>query len=124
MAGSLGFGIFPTIYRAQNPETPKSLKKVSQEEFGTPDSKPPKSSEKSPKIHKIVKINYFELLSGDLFETFRGLELRPLNPRSSWAPRAQELLNGVENEFPGPSSPGGQKVKNGVKKESKKLIKS
>ena len=32
-----------------NPETPKSLKKVSREEFGTPpDLGPPKSSEKSP----------------------------------------------------------------------------
>ena len=39
--------------------------------------------------------------------------------RSSWALRAQSG-NGVENEFPGPSGPRAQKVKNGVEKESKK----
>ena len=30
------FEISPAIYRVQNPENPKSLKKVSREEFGTP----------------------------------------------------------------------------------------
>ena len=39
-------GISPTIYRAQNPETPKSLKKVSREEFGTPRPRTPKKFRK------------------------------------------------------------------------------
>ena len=42
-----GLGISPTIYRAQNPETPKSLKKVSREEFGTPRPRTPKKFRKS-----------------------------------------------------------------------------
>ena len=45
-----GIGISPTIYRAQNPETPKSLKKVSREEFGTPDPQkvPKKKGSQTP----------------------------------------------------------------------------
>ena len=51
-------GISATIYRTQNPETPKSLKKVSREEFGTPDPGPPqKVPQQVRKVKKIVKIN-------------------------------------------------------------------
>ena len=103
------------MYGARNPETPKSLKKVSREEFGTP-----KSSEKSPKIQKIVKINYVNSSRETFFETFRGLGLRPLSPpRGVLGPFEPKVGNGVENEFPGPSGPGAQKVKNRVGKESK-----
>ena len=44
------FGIPHAIYRAQNPETPKSLKKVSREgeEFGTPRPQTPKKFRKKP----------------------------------------------------------------------------
>ena len=38
---------FNTIHRAQNPETPKSLKKVFREEFGTPRTRIPKKQKKS-----------------------------------------------------------------------------
>ena len=41
--------ISPAIYRSENPENPKSLKKVSREEFGTPRPRTPKKSQKNPK---------------------------------------------------------------------------
>ena len=82
--------ISPAIYRAQNPENPKSLKKVSREEFGTPRARTPKKSEKSPKSQENSCFSDFfltfrtffglfggpgsggpKLLSGDFFETFR-----------------------------------------------------
>ena len=40
----------------------------------------------------------------------------PSPQRSSWALRPK-VGNGVDNEFPGPSGPGAQKVKNGVEKD-------
>ena len=39
-------GISPTIYKAQNPETPKRLKKVFREEFGNPRPRTPKKFQK------------------------------------------------------------------------------
>ena len=50
------FGISPTIYRAQNPETPKSLRKVSREELGPPDPTPQKVPKKARKVQKIVEV--------------------------------------------------------------------
>ena len=49
-----GFEISPAIYRAENPGNPKSLKKVSREEFGTPRPRTPKKSKKSPKSQEKV----------------------------------------------------------------------
>ena len=73
--GPTCLGISPTIYRARHPETPKSLKKVSREEFGTPRPELPKTSEKGPKspknswfwLHPIFQLlhpysNFFELI--------------------------------------------------------------
>ena len=55
--------------------------------------------------------------------TRRGL--RPFNPhRGVPGPFGPKVGNGVENEFPGPSGPGVQKVNNRVEKESNKLKKS
>ena len=45
-------------------------------------------------------------------------------PRGVLGPFGPKVGNGVENEFPGPSGPGAQKVENRVEKESKKLKKS
>ena len=68
-------GISPTIYRARNPKTPKSLKKVSREEFGTPDPEPPKSSKKGPKSPKNSQSRLF-LDFSDLFRIFLGVRSR------------------------------------------------
>ena len=69
-------------YRVQNPETPKSLKKVSREEFGTPRPRTPKEfeqkSEKSRNLTLLLTFrtlfsNFFggpKLLSGGFFKTF------------------------------------------------------
>ena len=46
--------ISPAIYTAEKPENPKSLKKVSREEFGTPRPRTPKKSQKSPKSQEKV----------------------------------------------------------------------
>ena len=46
--------------------------------------------------------------------------MRPFNPpRGVLGPFGPKVGKGVENEFPGSSGPGAQKVKNGVEKESK-----
>ena len=82
--------ISPAIYRAENPENPKSLKKVSREEFGTPRPRTPKKSQKGPRSQENSWFSEFfltsrtflglfrgpgsggpKLLSGDFFETFR-----------------------------------------------------
>ena len=47
--------------------------------------------------------------------------MRPFHPpRGVLGPFRPKVGNGVENEFPGPSGPGAQKVKNRVEEESKK----
>ena len=46
-------GISPTMYRAQNPETPKSQKKSPERSLG-PDPGPPKSSEKIRKVKSTI----------------------------------------------------------------------
>ena len=51
--------ISPAIYRAEKPENPKSLKKVSREEFGPPDPGPQKSPKKVRKVKKIVDFQTF-----------------------------------------------------------------
>ena len=80
----------PRHLQSPKPENPKSLKKVSREEFGTPQPRTPKKSEKNPKSQeKSLKCHYFldfssffwlfrgpgsggaKIASGDLFETFR-----------------------------------------------------
>ena len=48
-AAAANLEISPAIYRVQNPENPKSLKKVSREDFGTSDPGPRKSLEESRK---------------------------------------------------------------------------
>ena len=46
--------------------------------------------------------------------------MRPFNPpRGAFGPFGPKVGNRVENEFPGPSGPGVQKVKIRVEKESK-----
>ena len=51
----------------------------------------------------------------------KEFDLRPFNPpRGVLGPFGPKVGNGVENEFPGPSGPGAQKVKNGLEKKSKK----
>ena len=69
------FGIPPTIYRAQNPETPKSLKKSPERSLGPPTRDPLKGlPKKVRKVKKIFNINYFFKLSdffGGLFEGSR-----------------------------------------------------
>ena len=61
----------PAIYRAQNPETPKSLQKSLPRGLWDPPG-PPKGSPKSPKSpQKIVKINNF-LDFSDFFWNFFG----------------------------------------------------
>ena len=60
---------------------------------------------------------------GALVQEFKkksGICLRPFHPpRGVLGPFGPKVGNGVENEFPGPSGPGAQKVKNRVEKESK-----
>ena len=59
-----------------------------------------------------------------LARTVVSLELRPFNPpRGVLGPFGPKVGHGAENEFPGPPSPGVQKVKNRAEKESKKLKK-
>ena len=68
--------ISPAIYRAQNPENPKSFKKVSREEFGTPPTPDPeKVKKKSEKSRERLKINYFLDFSNFLL-TFSGSGVR------------------------------------------------
>ena len=73
----------PAIYRAQNPETPKSLKKSPfRKEFGTLQNLDPREvPKKVRKVRKIVKINYFFDFS-DLFRNFLGVRGRGV-PNSS-----------------------------------------
>ena len=63
-------------------------------------------------------------IAHELGINFRGCDghpsLRPFNaPRGVLGPFGLKVGNGVAHEFPGPSGPGAQKVKNGVEKESK-----
>ena len=99
VSGFATLEISSTIYRAQNPESPKSFKKVSREEFQTlgprpwtPKSRAPKKNQ-SPKSPEKLKSTTFltfrpsfwlfrglgsggpKLLAGDFFGTFRGLEV-------------------------------------------------
>ena len=67
-------GISPATCRAQNPEIPKSLKKASREEFGTPRPRTPKKFRKKVRrVPKKSKSTFFELF-GLFFGTFcRGV---------------------------------------------------
>ena len=57
-------GISPAIYKAQNPENPKSLQTVSQGEFGIPRPSTPKKFEQNPKVKQIVDFRILLELSG------------------------------------------------------------
>ena len=72
--GDLRIGISPTVYRAQNPQSPEKSQKVSREEFGAPPPRPqtPKSSKRSPKSREKVEIHYFLNLSNLFVRTFGG----------------------------------------------------
>ena len=65
-------GISPAIYRAQNPETPKSLKKVSREEFGTPRPRTPEKFRKKSEKSKNELILTMFLTFRTFFGTFWG----------------------------------------------------
>ena len=57
--------------------------------------------------------------TGSIHHVMQSLVLRPFHPpRGVLGPFGPKVGNGVENEFPGPSGPGVQKVKNRVEKES------
>ena len=89
--------VFPTIYRAQNPETLKSLKKVSREECWTLRPRIPKSSKRVPKAKKSVNSNSF-LDFQTCFRTFGGVPGRSQTPlrRLLWDFRGVGVLGSVD----------------------------
>ena len=78
---------------------------------------------KEKRAGRNLKHQHTEILGNKTihYQCKRSYDLRPFNPhRVVPGPFGPKVGNGVENEFPGPSSPGVQKVKKKVKKESKK----
>ena len=78
---NFGLEISPAIYRAKNPENPKSLKKSPERSLGPPEPGPPKSPKKVRKVKKIVDFQTFSWLFG-LFSDFLGVRARGV-PNSS-----------------------------------------